>query len=391
MNLDDFLQSKGTDLSSLMTSVETTIGFSAGDVLLAVGSLVEGLGNHKSDIDLVLIKSQTARCEPCEVAVVVGKCLADVQILESVELENLLSRFDAWARQPWELARAAKFTPEERRLLHRLLHSYPLWQGARSPIAVRPPALADLCRLKLHVARQMARTIQVDMVGLRDSCDHRSLVFASQDLLGHAIDALTASHRLTNPTAKWRSKLLDSLPADWERSLTVRPTGLSAHELVWRLHRAPERASAEPAAEHAFRIASFARAVFAHAERRLVGQAETPTHRLWLQVARKRRVPLPCLDLDVDFFAADGKVTIGRLNEFGQTLELSPQEFEVTLLFDGMTTAGEANSAIYGASDEAEPVAIHRLVERIARANLSVPVDLRDRVPMSRGPRGAGG
>ena len=373
--LDEFLHKRGADQAALVASVEATIGLDKGDMLLAVGSLVEGLGNDKSDIDLVLITSRDlASCLPDEVALVVGNYLADVQVLQKNQLDELLARFEAWIERPWDLAGAARFTPEERRLLHRLLHGIPLWQGEGNHVTVRLPALADLSRLKLHVARQLARTIQVDMVGLRDCCDYRSLVFAAQDLLGHAVDALTASHHLTNPTAKWRSRLLEQVPASWESSLTVRPTGLAAQELVWRLHRAPEQASAEPALRHALRIAGFARAVFAHAERCLVSKTGALQLCCWPSIERKPNVAsLPQLDLDVDFFEADGQVSLGRLNEFGTTVELSRQEFCVTLLFDGATTPHEANVAIYGASDQAEPTAVYRLVERIAEARLTIP------------------
>src|SRR6202008_2286814 len=108
-------------------------------------------------------------------------------------------------------------------------------QDARPP--PEPPTREGLLRLKLHVARQAARTIQVDMAGLRDAGDHRSLAFAAQELMGHAIDAMLAAYGLSNPLLKWRSRLLERVPRDWELAMSVAPSGLTAGDRIWRLLR----------------------------------------------------------------------------------------------------------------------------------------------------------
>jgi hypothetical protein len=380
VNIDDFLRLRGTEIESVVASVQTTVGLDADDVLFAVGSIAEGLGNSKSDLDLLLL---TPRGEPSlasrgEVALVVGRCLIDVRILRLVELEELLARFNAWTQLPWNVTHAVKFTLEERTLLHRLLHGRLLYKGQGDQITSRLPPRMDLARLKLHVARQMSRTIQVDMVGYRECGDYRSLVFAAQELLGHAVDALTAGYQLTNPLGKWRSRMLDAVPSDWERSLTVRPTGLTAGQQVWRLHRAPERPDEKLSLEHAFRITTFARAVFMWAELQLVkGSVVKQEPTTWSPVERKPHdAPLPYLDFDVDFFLADERVTVARLNEFSETLEMSAREFAVALLFDGTTTAREAEMAVYGPrSDEAESRVIDQLIAEVARAGLSVSAE----------------
>src|SRR5262245_52105311 len=89
--LDEFLHKRGADQAALVASVEATIGLDKGDMLLAVGSLVEGLGNDKSYIDLVLITSRDlASCLPDEVALVVGNYLADVQVLQKISWTSCL-------------------------------------------------------------------------------------------------------------------------------------------------------------------------------------------------------------------------------------------------------------------------------------------------------------
>lgn len=378
IDLQEFLRRGGADLPSVVAKVESTVGLQPDDELLAVGSLVEGLGSCKSDLDLFLITPRDDSLLPAQdhIAVVVGKCLVDVLVLRSAQVEELQARLAAWARGAWNVTQAATFTLAERTLLHRLANGTVL-SGKREVDRVTAPRPTgrDLARLKLHAARHNGRTIQVDMIGYRDEGDYRSLVFAAQELLGDAVDALLAGHHLTNPLSKWRSRLLDSLPPDWEHGLTVRPTGLTASQVVWQLHRAPDRAVEEECLSHAFRITTFARRVFTWAELHLVGGAALTSEPMrWPRVESPAgHPPLPYLDLDIDYVLCDGAVAIGRLNDFGQTLTMTPREFALCLLFDGTTTAREAERAVYGdEGGDAGAGPADQLAARLAVANMSV-------------------
>jgi len=386
MTIDEFLRLRDTELAAVMANVEATTGLGAGDVLLAVGSLAEGLGNSKSDLDLLLLtpRGKSSLASEDHAMLVAGRCLVDVRILRLAEIDELLARFENWSQLAWNVTHAVKFTLEERTLLHRLLHGHLLHKGDKEQLTARIPRLADLARLKLHVARQASRTVQVDMAGYREARDFGTLVFAAQDLLGHATDALLAGYHLTNPISKWRNRLLQAVPPEWESSLGIRPTGLTAARHVWRLHRAPERPDERPALEHAFRITTFARAVFMWAENRLLRGATAQRKPLaWSGMERDPdEPPLPCLDLDVDFFLADGHVTIARLNEFDETLRMSPREFALALLFDGATTRREAEQ-FFGAGrrGRVQSSAVEKLLSRMARLGLVVspPGDTRRR------------
>lgn len=352
MDVEQFLRLRDADMPAIVEKANATIGLGSTDVLLVVGSLVEGLGNAKSDLDLLLITDRDASSLPSrEIPLVIGRCLSDVLIVGVPELRSLVTRLGEWAAQPWTISHAASFTLEERRLLHRLLHSFAVFDGRQEQDASWLPQHEQLARLKLHVARHLSRTIQVDMVGHRDDGDYASMTFAAQELLGHAVDALTAGHLLTNPTAKWRSRLLGRVEPDWQRALGIRQTGASAPDFFWHLHRAPAKPGSAFALVHSFRIASFARAAFAWAESRFPAGAPS---RLDTAVASKGAsaksgdAPLPFLDFDVDFLREENSVYLGRLNEFEEPLELSPLEFALTLQFDGTTTAEEAAARLRG-------------------------------------------
>ena len=162
----------------------------------------------------------------------------------------------------------------------------------------------------------------------------------------------------------------------------VRPTGLTAREQMWRLHRAPERPDKNLVLEHAFRITTFARAVFTWAELHLVKGSVVkfkPSARPRIE-QETREAPLPYLDFDVDFFLEARRVTIARLNEFGETIELSPREFALTLLFDGETTASEAESIVSGSlRGKSGTVVTERLVAQVAGAGLSFSLNSKRR------------
>ncbi|HEX2269447.1 MAG TPA: hypothetical protein VHH35_07935 [Pyrinomonadaceae bacterium] len=377
IELEDFLKTRGTTLSRVIEKARSSLELAADDCLFAVGSLVEGLGTAKSDVDLLWLTHLDAESIPSaeDLTLVVGRCLVDVQPVPLTAMNELLSRLQAWSRLSWDTTHDAKFSFEERKLLHRLLYARPLQVIKRDASKWRPAA-ADLTRLKLHVARQYSRTIQVDMVGNREAGDFRSLVYAAQDLLGHAADALTAGYGFTNPIPKWRSRLLDQVPAGWEQSLPHRPARLSAGESVWRLHRGPEQLDKRAALAHAFRISTFARAVFAWAEMRLVNNSPKGKELIdWSFFTLPSPGPvLPHLDFDVDFRIIEGRVFMGRLNEFGETVELSQREFALALLCDGSTTLPDAETAVFGTrSDGAARRTIKRLLSNLKQAGLSVP------------------
>jgi hypothetical protein len=374
VDLDEFCRARGVDLGSVAAAVDAAVGLEQDDALLAVGSLVEGIGNSKSDLDLLLITQRPEADLPAheQVALILDRCVVDIRILRARDVDDLLGRLARWSRLPWDVTHAAGFGIEERTLLHRLCHRHVLWpeQGASDGFE---PQREDVARLKLHSARQLARTIQVDLDGYVEDEDYRALVFAAQELLGHAVDALVAGYRLTNPLTKWRSKLLGSLPADWEVSVTVRPSGLNAADRVWKLHRAPNRPVRDECLEHALRISSIARAIFAAGELLL-------WPRLWMQERRLRwpdrkerdvgGTALPHLDFDVDFLLSDEGVTLGRLNDFGDTLTLSPGEFAVALLCDGVTTASEANAVAVATARGDRRLASDDVIARLAQAGL---------------------
>ncbi len=378
MDIETFLRIHDADLVQVVDGVRAITPLESGDRLLAVGSLAEGLGNRKSDVDLILVTPgiQHAGASPDEVqSFVAGRCIVDLRIAPTDPLDALCSRLRQWAMGPWEVSLPASFSANELLLLHRLGAGRQLWPETDPNAAGTLVLCEDVARLKLHVARHMARTLQVDMTGYREEGDNMSLVFSAQDLLGHAVDGLLAGYRLTNPTPKWRRRLLDLLPADWESRLVMRPCGLTPSELMWRLHRTPAEASGPAALEYACKIATFARSVFLWAEETLIhGGREVARRYEWSEPSAPRAAPaLPFLDIDVDFMRTESGIAVGRLNDLGDTLHLSFGEFALMMLFDNVTTAQEA-ARMTEAEPQTVPVeSVEQFAAELRRTGFSLP------------------
>lgn len=364
MQIDDFLSFRGTDKAGVIAAVEAHLGVEAGDVLLAAGSLAEGLGSAKSDLDLFLITDRAAaQGTRDEVVLSVGRSVVDVRILPRPRTEGLVARLRDWARAGWDPSDAVPFSHDVRVLLHRIAHGLSWVAPAGTATGFRPP-IGELSLLKLHVARHAAKTIQVDLEGYRQCGDYQTMAFAAQKLLGHAVDGLLAGWGRTNPISKWRSRLLASLPADWEAALLCRPARLSAAELFWRLQQLPERPDAR-VQDQVDRISAFARAVFLWAEAVLLGLPVVAQRaERFASGAGERRVPLAPLLPDVDFSVIPAGARMARLNEFGPVLDLDAGELALALLFDGSTTPGEAAARAGGMAR------VERLAARLTAAGL---------------------
>jgi hypothetical protein len=378
MNVEQYLHCVGISESAIVQVIDSVVGFEDSDHLLVVGSLAEGLGNTKSDLDLLLITARASAHAgsnaPDHITAVINSCVIDVTVIRPDSVAALLDRLTAWSAQPWSVSHEAHFTLDERIMLHRLAHAHVLRSGAGLGSASFCPSTAHLCKLKLHVARQSARTLQVDLVGYREDRDYASLVFSSNELLGDAADALLAGYGFSNATTKWRTRLLRLLPAEWEMALPGRPIGLPAADLYWMLHRIPETATSFECVQHALSITTLARRIFSWAERRVLHEEPwlPPVSAAWTEdSAELQSLPLPALDLDVDYQWGDGTVTMGRLNGGRKTVTMTDGAFALCLLFDGRTRLAENGAAMAAIREQLTGADLFGSVDAGARLRLS--------------------
>ena len=123
MNLEQFLARHKITLDDVLEKVTSSVDLVADDTLFVSGSLVEGIGNDQSDLDLHLITArQNIEFTACmtDVVVVVGDCVVDIRVVQRSEIDALLARFSNWAVAPRRPRRSFEFVDDERKLLYRL-------------------------------------------------------------------------------------------------------------------------------------------------------------------------------------------------------------------------------------------------------------------------------
>ena len=159
-------------------------------------------------------------------------------------------------------------------------------------------------------------------------------------------------HHGTNPDFRWRVLQLMRLPKQWEQKLPGRQCGVSAEELYWSLHRAPDTIRASAIHDHALRIVAFSRRVFPWAEYQLLSPSLPPIPTVACTGINSNQ-PLPHLDLDVTVRYRDGNFELLRLQGDGQIFRLSAREYSLLCLFDGETSkefAGEYAARLWDRS-----------------------------------------
>jgi hypothetical protein len=349
MDLDRYLEMQGLHPEHLIEAANTVLPIQHGDTLLAAGSLVEGIGTVKSDIDLLLIVQDESRLshEDFEIGLLARGCLIDLRVLAISKIASLVDRLGRASKGVWDITHPVEFNLEERMLLHRIHHGRILNGSSSRQDSSSLIPIDSLSRLKLQASRQLARTIQVDMAGFADASDYASLVFCSQELLGCAVDAIASVFRLTNPGAKWRHRLMSRVPQSWSERLPLSYGDRKADDLYWHLHRAPIEPTMDTAISHGLRTCTFARAIFIWAEADLVHNLHTlTTKRAPTRTSCATGTQLPHLDYDVDFRIADGKAAVSRLNSSTRHLDLTIDELSCLALFDGETDVDDADNML---------------------------------------------
>ncbi|MDJ0724913.1 MAG: hypothetical protein QNJ38_07375 [Prochloraceae cyanobacterium] len=344
MDFDKYLNFHSTLSSTIVNRVKDYIGLDLRqDVLFFCGSLIEGLGNKGSDLDVYLFTSRKdIELNPPynTTFIMVNDIRCDINIFDFSEVENLVLKLENWINKPRLVPTIMQFSNRERLLLHRIrtgmvLHGAKIFQKIRN----RVPQNA-LMRQKLDLARHLTNSLQIDLAGMKASCDWVTMVYVAQNILDHCIDAFLAAHGFTNPSWKWRSKLLDRLPdGSAFQFFAYPPKELKLKSTTYHiLRRAPAMISTS-ILDFTHRIVQIARTVMAWSEQRILApNSEAP---IFLKRFNGDN-PLPLLALDVTVQFEGGRFHIYRFSKPGSKFGLSARAFSLLSLFDGKTSKNHA-------------------------------------------------
>ena len=344
-HLESHLSRYSLSPDDVASHVVAELDIAPSDILFAAGSVIDGVANDKSDLDLFLItdRSNIEFTSLNDVTTQVGDCYIDIRVVSTRDVATLIGQFQEWAAKEREVREAFRFTEDDRKFLHRLrsglaLYGHGAFEELREQIAA-----SQLARHKLDWAVHLAWTIQVDLEGLRIEGDYQSMPFAAQELLGHTFDALLAAHGNTCPNRKWRVRHLSHLDSGWNAELPLVEVENQGVNQYINLHRLPDICEPTSYLTHSLRIVGFARTVLPWAERRLLepGEVGDDLSKIASDSAPSGS-PLPHLGLDVAIRFQDGWYQLVRLNSETPPIKISQPVYEAICLFDGKTSELEA-------------------------------------------------
>jgi len=351
------------------------------DILFLSGSLIETLGNRLSDIDVYVISERDlAGCFGRRPDAFEFKGLMiDLQMVARREVDELLGRLESLPSAARYVSR--RFSFADWQFLHRLMAGRaPIGEVAFAAIQGRV-TLQTLARFKLEWATEWITRLQVDLAGLHAGGDWQSMLFVAQQLLGYSVDCLLAAYGLTNPSPKWRIRLLNRLPARWESCLPGRHTGLSATDRYLTLSQTPARLDASSVYAYALRAVGFARIVVPWAEWGLRHGASVDMPGLRVDARRddtSRGSPLPFLALDVQTRYDGCRFLLRKVDTPRHLLPISTTVLSILSLYDGETSS-QAVSEVIVPSAEA-PISAADVDSLVRHFQLAAPSFAADRV-----------
>lgn len=216
MDLSGYLRFHRVQESAWITALDEVVADIPDGALALAGSLIEGIGNERSDIDVFLVAAlpDDGRLSFGDAQVVaVGGLVVDIEYVDPSRLRRLtgtLARFpSAEARN--QRPSAVALTLPEIKILHNLRVARPVKGEDAWRDTVRAIDARGLARLIFDFCAVSVDMTQEDAVGFLDAGDPESAVALLRMLRQHLAGALLAAFGETNPAEKWRSVKLRRL------------------------------------------------------------------------------------------------------------------------------------------------------------------------------------
>tara|TARA_R110002110_G_scaffold98919_4_gene253019 strand:+ start:2366 stop:3517 length:1152 start_codon:yes stop_codon:yes gene_type:complete len=209
------------------------------DIVLIGGSLIEGIGNVLSDLDVIVISERPLerhRLNESEFGCVGDenekqipdnqstvkflfsyfqnkKTAIDFRYYLPSEIDSLITRANNEIQNIWEhtKTRLGIFDFDDCRLIHRLFSALPVQNGARFAATISALNLAEYCFYLYRSGRVADASDIKDVVG---SWKHRQkslTAFRIRDMLEEHAQALTHLHLSTSHARKWLPETLTAL------------------------------------------------------------------------------------------------------------------------------------------------------------------------------------
>ncbi|GGY26836.1 PqqD family protein [Paludibacterium paludis] len=363
MRLSDYLRSHRLDMTRLEAFVREQFAPLPDEPVYLTGSLVEGLGNRRSDLDVYLLTDRgmpSTLINGSMAIMALERTTVDLEVISPARVDALLARLASLPSNEMRDQRvsATAFAPAELKFLHNLRIGAPICnEDAFRRIASQVEG-RRLARLLFDHAVAWINSLHVDILGLIEDRDHASARHLLHHYLGHLAAAFLAANGNTNPAEKWRVRKLAGLALGGGRA--AMPGGASVAGMArsfQALHIACEADAASVRREFG-RIARMGHAIIPWGQRRFLENAalepqpeppeDFPPAAHHHSGHDATEAPLEPLELDCHLrYAGNGDYVLTAIDD-GTTLTLNESGYELLLRFDGRTSRREAVRSLAG-------------------------------------------
>lgn len=229
MDLKHFLMRHGLTTEDVVRAVRERIQPRHGDVIYLTGSLIEGHGTPRSDIDVYHISEHGFRGDFSFASVIIlplGGISIDIECYARAEVDAKLRTLNALpADQAREPRQAAEVSPATIKFLHNLSIGEAVY-GAREFQTLAAGVNKNvLARVLFDRSTALFDSLHVDVMGLLEDDDYRSAHYLLGPLLVRLAAAWSAASGDSNPGEKWLLRKLDAARGrDADLGLPARPS-----------------------------------------------------------------------------------------------------------------------------------------------------------------------
>lgn len=351
MKFDEYLRSRELTETEIIGLLQAHIQLLPGEMVFASGSVVEGIGNIYSDLDLFVVTDRDLSSLRTGLPTVIlcRETPIDIEVWSPEDIRRTVQRICSVCDKLDDDSRYALGpTLKELDLLHRFSIGRPLVHAEVFHEYRELAATASLSRILFARAQSVINILQQDVAGHLWEGDGESARLIAQRLAGAAFDCVLAAFGNTNPSEKWRLGKLTMLPAGEVESL---------------LDRTPFRSLREAALffltfvgsgdcfEYCFEVVRLANALLPWCQYRLRGHALDSR----IPISRERPASasrsLPRLDLLTQIRLEGEALCVSHIRK-PTNLLFNSLAHNLLLSFDGETTPQEAaNLVVRGASN----------------------------------------
>ena len=334
MNIDQFKHHFAISDEQILDHVKANIDQTNCSCVLQIGSLVENIGNHVSDLDILVIEDNS-HLGHRSIGSLLNEVVCDIDVLSLDYLNKLISKLLKKHDSQLSFKAMDLCSPEECLFLHRVVNSK-LLHGKYPAGIDKQKITIHLCQLNANRALNFGRSLQLDLVGLVEEADWQTCLMASKELMDKCCTALVALLGFSNQTSKWRIKLLANLNVNWLGEYGIGDNETPIHEFILDLYTHPKSLEKSEIIVYAQKVVSFFRTISLLKATKFDGVSVRIPYPNFNSACEYK---IDTLELDVTISQLNDGLKVHRLNGHSSHHSNIPVELaSVLLLFDGVTS-----------------------------------------------------